>query len=388
MNIHEYQAKKLFREHGVAVPEGYLCESPIEAEFAMRRLKTPVAVVKAQVHAGGRGKGGGVKLVKSPEECAKVAKEMIGMTLVTHQTGPEGKLVRKVYVEAGSDIKKEYYLAMLVDRESASVAIMMSTEGGMDIEEVAAKTPEKIVTVQVSPITGLQGHHIRTLCFGLNLPKEEMKEAQKVITSLYKLFTQYDYSLLEINPLIVTGDGKMMAIDGKMNFDDNALFRHKDIEAMRDFSEEDSREVEASKSGLNFIGLDGNIACLVNGAGLAMATMDIIKHYGGDPANFLDVGGGATEEMVTHAFKIILEDKNVKSIFVNIFGGIMRCDVIANGLIAASKNIGLKVPLVVRLEGTNVDLGKQILADSGLDIITAEDMADGAKKSVDAAKRG
>lgn len=388
MNIHEYQAKELFRQNGVPVPKGFLAHNPTEAEFAMRRLGTEVAVVKAQVHAGGRGKGGGVKVVKSFTECRQVAEKMLGMTLVTHQTGPEGKKVHKVYIEAGSDIKKEYYLAMLVDRESASVAIMMSTAGGMDIEEVAAKTPEKIVRVNVNPISGLQGHHTRALCFGLKLPKEEHKAATKVVQNLYKMFLKYDFSLLEINPLIVTGNSELMAIDGKMNFDDNALFRHPDVEQLRDFQEEDEREVEASKYGLNFIGLDGNIACLVNGAGLAMATMDIIKYYGGEPANFLDVGGGATEEMVTNAFTIILSDKKVKSIYVNIFGGIMRCDVIANGLIAASTKLGLKVPLVVRLEGTNVDLGKKILAGSGLNIITADDMADGAKKAVAAANGG
>ncbi len=386
MNIHEYQAKELFRANGVPVPEGQLAASPIEAEFAMRRLKVPVAVVKAQVHAGGRGKGGGVKVVKSPEECREVASKMLGMTLVTHQTGPEGKKVHKVYVEAGSQIAKEYYLALLLDRETASIAIMMSTAGGMDIEEVAEKTPEKIVTVNVNPISGLQGFHTRELCFGLKLPAEEHKQVHKIVHSLYKMFIKYDYSMLEINPLIVTNDGKMFALDGKMNFDDNALYRHPEIEAMRDFEEEDAREVEASKYDLKFIGLDGNIACLVNGAGLAMATMDIIKYYGGKPANFLDVGGGASEEMVTNAFRIILEDKNVKSIFVNIFGGIMRCDVIANGLIAASKKVGLKVPLIVRLEGTNVDQGKAIIAQSGLNIITVADMAEGGKKAVESAK--
>ncbi len=388
MNIHEFQAKKLFSDNGIPVPDGYLAASGVEAEFAMRRLKSPVAVVKAQVHAGGRGKGGGVKVVKTTEDCRQVAEKMIGMTLVTPQTGPEGKLVRKVYIESGSDIAKEYYLAMLVDRETASIGIMMSTEGGMDIEEVAEKTPEKIVTVHVDPTTGLQGYHTRNLCFGLKLPANEAKEATKIIQNLYKMFIKYDFSLLEINPLIVTKDGKMFALDGKMNFDDNALFRHPEIEVLRDFTEEDMREVEASKYGLNFIGLDGNIACLVNGAGLAMATMDIIKYYGGEPANFLDVGGGANEEMVTNAFRIILSDKNVKSIFVNIFGGIMRCDTIANGLIAASKKVGLSVPLIVRLEGTNVDKGKAIIAESGLNIITVDNMADGGKRAVEAAGKG
>jgi succinyl-CoA synthetase beta subunit len=387
MNIHEYQAKQIFKQHGIPVPEGYLATSGIEAEFAMRRLDCDVAVVKAQVHAGGRGKAGGVKLVKSPEECREVAEKMLGMKLVTHQTGAEGKIVHKLYVEAGSQIAKEYYLALLVDRSTAAVAIMMSTEGGMNIEEVAAKTPEKIITVHVSPISGLQPHHIRTLCFGMKLAPDIAKEATKIIKNLYAMFVKLDFSLLEINPLIVTKDNKMMAIDGKMNFDDNALFRHPDIEQMRDFQEEDQREVEASKFGLNFIGLDGNIACLVNGAGLAMATMDIIQYYGGKPANFLDVGGGATEEAVTNAFRIILTDKHVKSIFVNIFGGIMKCDVIANGLIGAVKKLGLKVPLVVRLEGTNVDLGKKILKEANLGVIAAEDMTDGAKKAVEAAKK-
>lgn len=386
MNIHEYQAKELFRKNKVPVPEGYLANSPIEAEFAMKRLGTKVAVVKAQVHAGGRGKAGGVKLVKSPEEAKKVTGEMLGMTLVTHQTGPEGKKVHKVYVEAGSDIKKEYYLALTLDRETASIGIMFSTEGGMDIEEVAEKTPEKIFVVNVDPTIGIRGHHVRKLAMGAKLPKEEQKELGKIVKNLYQMFLKYDYSMLEINPLIVDGAGKMAAIDGKMNFDDNALYRHKDIEVLRDFEEEDIREVEASKYGLSYIGLDGNIACLVNGAGLAMATMDIIKHYGGEPANFLDVGGGATQETVTNAFKILLRDQHVKAIFVNIFGGIMKCDIIANGIVSAAKELSLKVPLVVRLEGTNVDKGKAILESSGLGLVAVSDMAEGAKKIVELAK--
>ena len=386
MNIHEYQAKALYALNGVPCPEGYLAHSPIEAEFAMRRLGVPVAVVKAQVHAGGRGKGGGVKVVKTPEDCFAMAEKMIGMTLVTPQTGPEGKLVRKVYVEAGSDIAKEYYLSMMVDRESASVAIVFSTEGGMDIEEVAAKTPEKIVTVKVDPTAGLSGFHVRTLVYAAKLPKEEVKEFTAFVEKLYKMFVKYDYSMLEINPLVVTKQGKMLALDGKMNFDDNALFRHKDIEALRDFAEEDSREVAASKYGLNYIGLDGNIGCMVNGAGLAMATMDIIKLNGGAPANFLDVGGGATKEMVTNAFKILLADPKVKALFVNIFGGIMRCDVIADGVIAAAKEVNLKIPVVVRLEGTNVEIGRKMLNESGLRLTTASDMNDGAAKVVLAAK--
>lgn len=386
MNIHEYQAKLLFRKNGVPVPDGHLAATGTEAEFAMRRLGTPVAVVKAQVHAGGRGKAGGVKLAKTPEECRKLTEEMIGMTLVTHQTGPEGKLVRKVYIEAGSQIAKEYYLALLVDRETACVSIMFSTEGGMDIEEVAEKTPEKIVVVHVDPTVGLQGFHLRRIGFEMKLPKEEQKQLAGIIKNLYAMFLKYDYSMLEINPLIVTNDGQMFALDGKMNFDDNALYRQKEIEVMRDFEEEDMREIEASKFGLSYIGLEGNIGCLVNGAGLAMATMDIIKHFGGEPANFLDVGGGANQETVTNAFKILLSDENVKGIFVNIFGGIMKCDIIANGIVSAAKELGLKVPLVVRLEGTNVEQGKEILTQSGLNLITANDMADGAQKIVELAK--
>jgi succinyl-CoA synthetase beta subunit len=308
------------------------------------------------------------------------------MKLVTPQTGAEGKIVKKLYVEAGSAIDKEYYLAMLVDRDTASIAIMFSTEGGMDIEQVAEKTPEKIVTVNVDPTAGLQGYHMRNLSFAMKLSKEQTKEFNSLIPKLYKMFIKYDFSLLEINPLVWTKDGKFIALDGKMNFDDNALFRHKDIEAMRDFDEEDPREVEASKFGLNYIGLDGNIGCLVNGAGLAMATMDIIKYSGGQPANFLDVGGGASEEMVTNAFRILFADPKVKAVFVNIFGGIMRCDVIANAVVNSAKALGLKHPLIVRLEGTNVEQGKQILKSSGLQITAAENMEDGAKKAVAAAK--
>ena len=386
MNIHEYQAKALFRENGVPVPDGYLANTGTEAEFAMRRLKTEVAVVKAQVHAGGRGKAGGVKLVKSPEEAKKVTDEMIGMTLVTHQTGSEGKLVRKVYVEAGSKIEKEYYLALTLDRETASIGIMFSTEGGMDIEEVAEKTPEKIKLVNVDPTVGLQGYHIRNTMMGLGLPKAEQKELASVLKGVYRMFMKYDYSMLEINPLIVDDNSKMFAVDGKMNFDDNAIYRHPEIEVLRDFEEEDSREIEASKYGLSYIGLDGNIACLVNGAGLAMATMDIIKHFGGEPANFLDAGGGASQETVTNAFKILLADSHVKGIFVNIFGGIMKCDVIANGVVAAANELGLSLPLVVRLAGTNVEEGKKIMSESGLNLVAVDDMAEGAKKIVELVK--
>ena len=386
MNIHEYQAKQLFRENNVPVPDGYLAQTPTEAEFAYRRLGSKVSVVKAQVHAGGRGKAGGVKLVKSAEEAKSVTNEMLGMTLVTHQTGPEGKLVKKVYVEAGSQIEKEYYLALTLDRETAGVGIMFSTEGGMDIEEVAEKTPEKIKVVNVDPTVGLHGFHLRNIVQSFGLPKPEQKNLAGMIKSLYKMFLKYDFAMLEINPLIVDPDSKMYAVDGKMAFDDNALYRHPEIDVLRDFEEEDSREIEASKYGLSYIGLEGNIACMVNGAGLAMATMDIIKHCGGQPANFLDVGGGATQETVTNAFKILLSDSGVKAIFVNIFGGIMRCDVIANGIVSAAKELGLSVPLVVRLAGTNVDEGKKILNESGLQITAADDMADGAKKVVELAK--
>ena len=386
MNIHEYQAKALFALSGVPVPEGYFAGSPIEAEFAFRRLGGPVAVVKAQVHAGGRGKGGGVKLVKSPDECFNVSKAMLGMTLVTPQTGAEGKLVRKLYIEAGSNIDKEFYLAMLVDRDTATIAIMFSTEGGMDIETVAEKTPEKIVTVHVDPTAGLQGFHLRNLSFAMKLTKEQTKEFHALVPKIYNMFMKYDFSLLEVNPLVWTKEEKFIALDGKMNFDENALFRHKEIAAMRDYEEEDPREVEAAKFGLNYIGLDGNIGCLVNGAGLAMATMDIIKHCGGTPANFLDVGGGASEEMVTNAFRILFSDVRVKAVFVNIFGGIMRCDVIANAVVNSAKALGLKLPLIVRLEGTNVELGKEILQKSGLKITAADDMEDGARKAVAAAK--
>jgi succinyl-CoA synthetase beta subunit len=388
MNIHEYQAKALFRTNGIPVPNGFFAANATEADFAYRRLNSPVAVVKAQVHAGGRGKAGGVKLVKSAEECFEVSKKMLGMTLVTPQTGAEGKVVRKLYVEAGSAIDKEYYLAMLVDRDTASIAIMFSTEGGMDIEQVAEKTPEKIVTVSVDPTTGLQGFHIRNLSYAMKLTKEQSKEFSALIPKLYTMFLKYDFSLLEINPLVWTKDGKFVAIDGKMNFDENALFRHEDIASMRDYDEEDPREVEASKYGLNYIGLDGNIGCLVNGAGLAMATMDILNHSGGKAANFLDVGGGASEEMVTRAFRILFSDPHVKAVFVNIFGGIMKCDVIANAVVNAAKALGLKHPLIVRLEGTNVEQGKEILKNSGLAITPADNMEDGARKAVEAAKKG
>ena len=388
MNIHEYQAKKILRDNKIPVPEGYLARSPIEAEFAFRRLKSSVAVVKAQVHAGGRGKAGGVKLVRSPEECRDVAAKMIGMTLKTHQTGPTGKLVRTVYVEAGSDIAKEYYLAMLIDRETASVAIMFSQDGGMDIEELAERSPEKIITIKVDTTLGLGDYVLRQLLYRITLPNSEKKQLTDMIVKLYSLFLKHDFSILEINPLIVTKDGNMLAIDGKMNFDDNAIFRQKEIEALRDFDEEDLREVEASKFGLNYIGLEGNIGCLVNGAGLAMATMDIVKLCGGEPANFLDVGGGATEDMVKNAFRILFQDAKVRGVFVNIFGGIMRCDIIARSIVEVSEQAKVRVPIVVRLEGTNVAEGKAIIASSKMAIISADDMADGAQKIVAAVKKG
>ncbi len=386
MNLHEYQAKSLFRSYGVKVPDGYFCTTPVEAEFAFRRLHSPVCVVKAQVHAGGRGKGGGVKLVRDPKECYTTAEKMLGMNLVTHQTGAEGKIVRKIYVEAGSDIAKEYYLAMLVDREKSAISLMFSKEGGMDIEELAETHPEKIITLSVNPITGLRSFHFNKISFLAGLDNNEATQLKEIITKLYQCFREKDLSLLEINPLIVTKSHEMLALDAKISVDENALYRQRDLEAMRDFDEENEREVEASKHKLSYIGLDGNIGCLVNGAGLAMATMDIIKHYGGDPANFLDVGGGATQEMVTNAFRLILQDKSVKGVFVNIFGGIMQCDIIAKGICAASSELGIKIPLVVRLEGTNVEEGKKIIATSGLNVIIASDMADGAKRIVAACR--
>ena len=385
MNIHEYQAKEILRRYKVNVPRGKLATSPAEAEAAAKELGGPVCVVKAQVHAGGRGKGGGIKLAKSPAEAKAIAAKMIGMKLVTHQTGPEGKEVRKVYVEEGCDIARELYLGMVLDRGVGRLTMMASTEGGVEIEEVAAKTPEKILKEVIDPAVGLQAYQARDLAFGLGIPKESINKAVAFMTGLYKAFVEADCSLAEINPLVLTKQGDLLALDCKMGFDDNALFRHPDIRDMRDFAEEDPREVEAAKFDLSYIGLDGNIACMVNGAGLAMATMDIIKFYGGSPANFLDVGGGATTEKVTAAFKILLSDENVKAILVNIFGGIMKCDVVATGIVEAAKQVGLSVPLVVRLEGTNVELGKKILRESGLNITPGENMADAAEKVVKAA---
>ncbi len=386
MNIHEYQAKEILRRFGVPVADGAVAFTPEEAEKVARSLKSDVIAVKSQIHAGGRGKAGGIKIVKTPEDAAKAARELIGKVLVTHQTGPQGKEVRKVLIEAGSTPKRELYLSILIDRSIARPSFLASTEGGVDIEAVAAKTPEKILKEPVDPAIGVQPYQARKLAYALGLGGDHLQAAVNLILSVYRAFIETDASLIEINPLIIDQRDRVMALDAKMNFDDNALFRHQDILAMRDLNEEDPREVEATKFGLNYIGLDGNIACMVNGAGLAMSTMDIIKYYGGSPANFLDVGGGATTEQVTEAFKILCADKNVRGILVNIFGGIMKCDVIANGILTAVKQVNVRVPLVVRLEGTNVELGKQILKESGLAIIPADSMADAAQKIVQAAK--
>ncbi|PLS16661.1 ADP-forming succinate--CoA ligase subunit beta [Bacillus sp. M6-12] len=383
MNIHEYQGKEILRNYGVAVPNGRVAFTVDEAVEAAKELGTDVVVVKAQIHAGGRGKAGGVKVAKNLDEARTYADEILGKTLVTHQTGPEGKEVKRLLIEEGCDIKKEYYIGLVLDRATSRVVLMASEEGGTEIEEVAEKTPEKIFKEVIDPVVGLTGYQARRIAFNINIPKELVNKAVKFMTGLYTAFVEKDCSIAEINPLVVTGDGNVMALDAKLNFDSNALYRHKDILEYRDLEEEDAKEIEASKYDLSYISLDGNIGCMVNGAGLAMATMDIIKHYGGDPANFLDVGGGATAEKVTEAFKIILSDENVKGIFVNIFGGIMKCDIIATGVVEAAKQLGLEVPLVVRLEGTNVDLGKQILKESGLNITAAESMADGAQKIVE-----
>ncbi len=382
MNIHEYQAKEILRRYQVPTLQGQVAFSPDEARTAAKNIGGSLFVVKAQIHAGGRGKGGGVKLAKSAEEVETLAQKMIGMNLITHQTGPEGKEVQKVFVEEGCDIAKEYYAAVLLDRATSRVTVMVSREGGMEIEEVAQKNPEAIFKVSVDPAVGLIPFQGRQLATALGFKGPLILKAERFFMGLYKAFVDCDCSLVEINPLVETKRGELIALDAKMNFDSNALHRHPDIFAMRDISEEDPAEVEASKFDLAFIKLDGEIGCLVNGAGLAMATMDIIKIEGGSPANFLDVGGGANKEKVTEAFKIILRDPNVKAILVNIFGGIMKCDIIAEGVIAASKEVGLKVPLVVRLEGTNVEKGKEILSRSGLNIIAANDLGDAAKKVV------
>ena len=386
MKIHEYQGKEIFRKYGVPTPRGFPAFSVDQAVDAAKKLGGSVWVVKAQIHAGGRGKGGGVKVAKSLEEVRKLASSILGMQLKTHQTGPEGQKVRRLLVEEGADIKKELYVGMVVDRGSQKVVLMASSEGGMDIEEVAAKTPEKIRKIAIDPAQGLADADADEIALGIGIPQVALAQGRALFKALYKCFWETDASLVEVNPLIVTGQNQVVALDSKINFDDNALFRHPDIAALRDLDEEDPAEVEASKHDLNYIQLDGNIGCLVNGAGLAMATMDIIKFYGGSPANFLDVGGGATTEKVTEAFKIMLKTPALKAILVNIFGGIMRCDVIAQALVDASKAVSLHVPLVVRLEGTNVDLGKKILADSKLPIISASNMADAAEKVVKAAK--
>ncbi|RKK02379.1 ADP-forming succinate--CoA ligase subunit beta [Pseudoroseomonas wenyumeiae] len=395
MNIHEYQGKELLKRYGVAVLDGYVAWNAAEAEEAAKKLPGPVYVVKSQIHAGGRGAGrfkedpngkGGVRVVKSVADVKAAAEAMIGKTLVTKQTGEAGKQVSRVYVEDGCDIKRELYLSLLVDRDSSRIVIMASTEGGMEIEEVAEHNPEKILKAIVDPASGVSGFHCRKLAFGLGLEGKQVASFTKFVTAMYKAFVELDCAIVEINPLVVTGAGEIVALDAKVSFDDNALFRHKDLEALRDDSEMDPKELDAAKNDLNYVALDGEIGCMVNGAGLAMATMDIIKLYGSSPANFLDVGGTATAERVTEAFRIITSDSNVKAILVNIFGGIAKCDMIANGVVAAAKNLTLSVPLVVRLEGTNVELGKKILAESGLKIIPADNLADAAEKVVAAVK--
>ncbi len=386
MNIHEYQAKAVLREFGVPVPRGHAAFSATDAVKAAQDLGSPVVVVKAQIHAGGRGKAGGVKVVRSIDDVRKEAERLIGAVLVTKQTGPKGKQVNRLYIEEGSGIERELYLAALVDRTSARVAFVVSTEGGMDIEEVAHKTPDKIDTISIDPVTGICPHHVRRIAQALRLTGDLQKQLSGLLSSLYRAFTEKDMSMLEINPLIVTKDSKLLCLDAKIGFDDNALFRHPDIMALRDLTEEDDKEIEASKHDLNYVALDGTIGCMVNGAGLAMATMDIIKLYGEEPANFLDVGGGATAEKVAAAFKIITSDPKVKGILVNIFGGIMKCDVIAEGVVAAVKDVGLRVPLVVRLEGTNVERGKEIIAKSNLNVTSADDLDDAAQKIVKAVR--
>ena len=396
MNIHEYQAKTLLHRYGVPVSEGRIVLSADEAKRAASEVEGPLWVIKAQIHAGGRGKGsfieadagsgGGVRLARSVEEAEKEAKAMLGRTLVTKQTGPVGKMVNRIYIEGGSGIEKEFYLAILVDRQSSRISFVASTEGGMDIEEVAESIPEKILSFSVDPATGYQGYHGRRIAFNLGLDSKQTKQCVALMANLYRLFVDKDMEMLEINPLIISDNGDLKCLDAKMSFDSNAMYRHRDIAELRDTTEEDPKELEASKYDLNYIALDGQIGCMVNGAGLAMATMDIIKLFGSEPANFLDVGGGATKEKVTEAFKIITSDPQVKGILVNIFGGIMRCDVIAEGVVSAVKEVGLQVPLVVRLEGTNVEEGKAIITDSGLNVIAANNLKDGAEKIVAAVK--
>jgi succinyl-CoA synthetase beta subunit len=387
MKIHEYQGKEIFRKYGVATPRGFPAFSIDEAVEAAKKLGGKLWVVKAQIHAGGRGKGGGVKVAKSLDEVRNLSKRILGMNLVTHQTGAEGQKVRRLLIEEGADISKELYVGMVVDRGTQKVVLMASSEGGMDIEEVAAKTPEKIKKVFIDPVEALTDADADEVAIGIGIPQASVPQARAIFKALYRCFDETDASLVEVNPLILAGDGRVVALDSKINFDDNALFRHPDIVALRDLDEEDPLEIEASKYDLNYISLDGNIACMVNGAGLAMATMDTIKLFGGSPANFLDVGGGATAEKVTAAFKIMLSNRKVRAILVNIFGGIMKCDTIATGVVAAAREVNLKVPLVVRMKGTNEDLGKKILKDSGLPIISADNMADAAKKVVAAIKK-
>jgi succinyl-CoA synthetase beta subunit len=386
MKIHEYQAKAILARHGVPVPRGEVVTEAGEAAAVARKLGGPVSVVKAQIHAGGRGKGGGVKLAKSPEEAQRLAGDMLGMTLVTHQTGPEGRIVRRVLVEEGLEIARELYLGMVIDRSTRKIVVMVSSEGGMEIEKVAAETPEKIFKEYIEPGVGLQNFQGQKLAFALNLEAPSVRKAVKMMTALYNAFVASDASLLEINPLIVTRAGDLLALDAKMNFDDNALYRHPDVAELRDLNEEDPLEIEASKYALNYIKLDGNIGCMVNGAGLAMATMDIIKLAGGEPANFLDVGGGANAEQIRNAFKILMSDEAVQAVLINIFGGILRCDVLAEGVIAAVRELHVGVPVVVRMEGTNVERGKQMLNESGLKFQTADTMAEAAEKVVAAAR--
>jgi succinyl-CoA synthetase beta subunit len=382
MKIHEYQGKELLRKYNVPVPRGILVNVKSAASEAARQIGTSVVVVKAQIHAGGRGKGGGVKLAKSPSDAERIAGEIIGMNLVTLQTGPEGRRVKKVLIEEGMTIVKELYMGILLDRQTSKVLIMASEAGGMEIEEVAAKTPEKIIKELVDPLIGVQPHLARKIAFALNLSGEVLKHAIPFIINLYECYMKEDCSMLEINPLVVTADNRMLALDAKVTIDDSALYRHKETEGYRDLDEEDPTEIEAGKFKLNFIKLDGNIGCMVNGAGLAMATMDIIKHSGGEPANFLDVGGGANEEMIENAFRILLSDENVKAVLINIFGGILRCDILANGVVAAAKKLHIKVPIVVRMEGTNMDEGHKILTESGFNFIVAHGMKDAARKVV------
>ena len=382
MKIHEYQGKELLKKFGVAVPRGIVARTPDDAERAAKELATDVVVVKAQIHAGGRGKGGGVKLAKSPEEAGAIAKQMLGMKLVTHQTGPEGREVHVLLIEEGLPIDKEFYLGIVLDRASGRPVFMASSAGGMDIEEVAAKTPEKIMKETIDPAVGFRSFQARKLAFGLGLPAELINQAVKFMQALYNAYEQMDASLVEINPFLLTKDSRLIALDAKINFDDNALFRHKDFLELRDLNEEEPLEIEASKFDLNYIKLDGNIACMVNGAGLAMATMDIIKLAGGEPANFLDVGGGASQERVEAAFRILLADENVKAVLINIFGGIVRCDMVARGVVEAAKNLGIKVPVVVRLEGTNVEEGQRVIRESGLNFTVANGMQDAAEKVV------